>query len=544
MASGPLSFFMASNDLSDINSAQSVKLVGADSSGVEGTPVGSDVSGNLKTVNNNGSGASAVNIQDGGNSITVDSAQLPASLGQKTMSASLPVVISSDQSSFPISTPDTTSSGTLGALNATVSIALSGQRGAGFQLAAGTLIGTLIPEVSFDGGTSWIATAFDNPTTGLVSATYTFSSSNTLTGLSVLGVGGSSNARVRVSAYTSGTANAAMRASQVHDTSPGFQGVDSSTVPPSIAVIGGIDRATGFAQTLKVDSIGNITVSPLSQVPVWKARFTQTILSNASYWLDYTVPVKSGIKQLLAGGTGSGTSGGGRVSLYQHDSTAISVVTNGNFASSGEVTPWAAVTGTFTAPTPDFSTVQQFNGTGSMRWTYASSGTVLERKQTLSPAQDYSGHRYISAYFYNDATTAVTRTLSIKLTSGVSTQTYSVALVAGTTLPSNAWYQMLFDLNAPTTVTGTSFDITQVSGISLMMQDSGNKAGTVYWDYVTKRDSLVLLYRLYFSGNDTKSIAIDPVETFVANDQIYLTILNTGSNSQEFSAQIGAVTVP
>lgn len=54
------------------------------------------------TINNAG-GASAVNIQDGGNSITVDSPQLPATLGQKAMAASLPVVIASDQSAVPVS---------------------------------------------------------------------------------------------------------------------------------------------------------------------------------------------------------------------------------------------------------------------------------------------------------------------------------------------------------------------------------------------------------------------------------------------------------
>src|SRR6188474_10767 len=67
---------------------------------------------------NNAAGASAVNIQDGGNAITVDSTQLPAALvgarldvnngawlgstaptvGQKTMANALPVSIASDQS--------------------------------------------------------------------------------------------------------------------------------------------------------------------------------------------------------------------------------------------------------------------------------------------------------------------------------------------------------------------------------------------------------------------------------------------------------------
>jgi hypothetical protein len=72
---------------------------------------------------NNAAGASAVNIQDGGNSLTVDSPQLPAALvggrldgntgawlgstaptvGQKTMASSVPVVLASDQSALPVS---------------------------------------------------------------------------------------------------------------------------------------------------------------------------------------------------------------------------------------------------------------------------------------------------------------------------------------------------------------------------------------------------------------------------------------------------------
>lgn len=76
---------------------------------------------------NNAAGASAVNIQDGGNTITVDgtvtanagtnlntsllslettqtamSAKLPATLGQKAMAASLAVVLASDQASVPV----------------------------------------------------------------------------------------------------------------------------------------------------------------------------------------------------------------------------------------------------------------------------------------------------------------------------------------------------------------------------------------------------------------------------------------------------------
>lgn len=52
---------------------------------------------------NNAAGASAVNIQDGGNSLTVDSPGIPTALGQNTMANSMPVVIASNQSAVPVS---------------------------------------------------------------------------------------------------------------------------------------------------------------------------------------------------------------------------------------------------------------------------------------------------------------------------------------------------------------------------------------------------------------------------------------------------------
>src|SRR5689334_19230004 len=72
----------------------------------------------------------------------------------------------------------TTGSTALGALNAACSIAMSGQQGAGFQLAAGTLVGTIVPEVSLDGGTTWVASFFDDPATGNKAASIVFASSN------------------------------------------------------------------------------------------------------------------------------------------------------------------------------------------------------------------------------------------------------------------------------------------------------------------------------------------------------------------------------
>ena len=98
-------------------------------------------------------------------------------------------------------TSDVTATGALGALNAAVQVTLAGHGTVGFQLAAGTLIGTIVAEASFDGGTTWNATYFDQ-TAGNKVHSIVFSSSNTALGSTIVGVGGSGLARIRVSAYT------------------------------------------------------------------------------------------------------------------------------------------------------------------------------------------------------------------------------------------------------------------------------------------------------------------------------------------------------
>lgn len=115
-----------------------------------------------------------------------------------------------------VETPDTTTTSTaLGVLNATVSIAMAGLPSVGLQLTAGTLIGTIVPECSLDGGTTWVTCSFYDNSNSTITNSVIFGSSNTLKVLSILPIGGASNVRVRVSAYTSGTANSILRASQV-----------------------------------------------------------------------------------------------------------------------------------------------------------------------------------------------------------------------------------------------------------------------------------------------------------------------------------------
>jgi hypothetical protein len=149
---------------------------------------------------------------------------------------------------------DTLTSGTLGALNASVTIVLSGKVEAGFQIAAGTLIGTIVAEITIDGGTTWNTTYIDQLGGNKVSS-ITFSSANTATAGTIVGVGGSGSARIRVSAYTSGTCNISLRATSVQDPSTLFGGTPNATVqPPTGAQIGGWDGSTFRIPSVKAAS--------------------------------------------------------------------------------------------------------------------------------------------------------------------------------------------------------------------------------------------------------------------------------------------------
>jgi hypothetical protein len=158
---------------------------------------------------------------------------------------------------------DTTATGSIGALNATVQVSMAGQNGAGMQLVAGTLVGTIVPEISLDGGTSWVASFFESPTTGAIVSSIVFGSSNTATTETIAGTGGASHVRVRVSAYTSGTAVCNLRSSITNNPALIWVGPNNTAAPPNAVQIGGLD-ATNKLQIPQVDKILGQTIEQLS----------------------------------------------------------------------------------------------------------------------------------------------------------------------------------------------------------------------------------------------------------------------------------------
>lgn len=108
--------------------------------------------------------------------------------------------------------PDRVATGTLNALDAAVAVTVVGAQGCGIFITTANLSATVIPEISYDGGTTWIGTNFVNPTTGIYAASEIFTGGSSTRSREVLVGGGVTHARLRVSLFTSGSATATLNA--------------------------------------------------------------------------------------------------------------------------------------------------------------------------------------------------------------------------------------------------------------------------------------------------------------------------------------------
>lgn len=115
------------------------------------------------------------------------------------------------------SVTDAYQSGSVGSLNAAVTIALSGNTGCGFHLVSSSLSGAITPEISFDNGQTWVATGFFNVDTKGLSDTLAFTSASIANqSFAIMAPAGADLARIRVSNYVSGLANIRLNASLMH----------------------------------------------------------------------------------------------------------------------------------------------------------------------------------------------------------------------------------------------------------------------------------------------------------------------------------------
>lgn len=102
---------------------------------------------------------------------------------------------------------ETTTSGSITALDGTVTIRCAGQGGVSVVL-TGTWVATIVPEVSVD-GTTYVATRFINSSTQAIGTSVTDNGT-----YHVVNISGMYDVRVRASVYTSGTISVSMRGSE------------------------------------------------------------------------------------------------------------------------------------------------------------------------------------------------------------------------------------------------------------------------------------------------------------------------------------------
>jgi hypothetical protein len=172
---------------------------------------------------------------------------------------------------------DLSATGALGALNATVVLNAAGASGIGLAAPGGsvTLIGTLVAEASFDGGSSWAQTFFGNTVTGQKSSSYV-SASGVGISFSIMPCSGASVYRVRVSAYTSGTATATLRSSTLLDTSMFYGSPPGGSAPAGIQM-GGRDGSFAFQYAEIRPSVPTAAVQGLVVRPFMGTDGTNTM---------------------------------------------------------------------------------------------------------------------------------------------------------------------------------------------------------------------------------------------------------------------------
>ena len=195
-------------------------------------------------------------------------ARIPVN-GQALMAASVPVVIASNQSAVPVSgtvtanagtgVADVTASGTLGAINATVALALGGGYSGAVVQITGTWVGTIQFEGTVD-GTNWL------PINGVFAGTSAPAPTVTANGIIRLTPGGLAQFRVNMTAFTSGSAVITLRASQ------GAGGTflnQSLTVGSNVIGKVGIDQTTpGTTNLVALAANQSVNVAQMNGVAV------------------------------------------------------------------------------------------------------------------------------------------------------------------------------------------------------------------------------------------------------------------------------------
>ena len=219
-------------------------------------------------------------------------AQSPVSVVGNTYNGS----IWSSSSPFTPSAVNVTT-GTLNALNSSVQISLSGTQSVGIQIAAGTFVGVIEAQVSFDGGTTWNQTYLSSAGSGnKQSSAVTLSSPNPASAFTVVVNGGAGLVQIIAAGYTSGSCAVTLRSSNIFDeTLDLFIASPGTPTPPSLSIAGATvttaapTYSTGLVNALSLNTAGGLRVDgsgvtqPASQVGTWTVQPGNT--ANTTPWL-------------------------------------------------------------------------------------------------------------------------------------------------------------------------------------------------------------------------------------------------------------------
>jgi hypothetical protein len=244
--------------------------------------------------------------------VKLTNALLAANLSVLTALAQLNV-----SGNLAVSTPDTApSSQSITALNGAAQIALAGQAGVGVTV-SGVWTATLTPELSFDGGTTWVATFFKIPNTGQYVATVSANGP-----YAIICTTGASHVRVRASAFTSGTISVLLRGSQVRDLPLLFAGPAGNAIPQTTALVGGSDGAN--LRAISTDTSGRAVLAGSSGTNINSAATTTV---KATTGIVRRIIVGTGVASAtvklfnIAGASCSGTPGSGAAGVITLPST-------------------------------------------------------------------------------------------------------------------------------------------------------------------------------------------------------------------------------
>lgn len=279
---------------------------------------------------------------------------------------------------------------------------------------------------------------------------------------------------------------------------------------------------------------GNANI--LSPLPSINANFSRVIATQKTHYYTANITTNTAIKEFHFGGTG-----GGNCILGKY------IAGNSNllfgFNSTTEVSQWTSTS--LNSITFAYSTSQAYEGTGSVAITFTQSdnNNYPELTYTYPTSVDYTGWRYISGQFYQTVSTgaSVSRTISIRLTDIFGN--IRVYQSVFTTITPAGWQPILVEINNPSSQTGTTFDITQISSVKLRMIDGANRAGTVYWDAIKLVGQIDIVDKIYSSSGDTRQLNFDPIKKYLSGEVLILIATNTTANSNEYFASASGVDI-